>query len=38
MLEYYVSLIERAAEEQYSSDVENLVDPQDLEEATLVGP
>ena len=36
-LEYYVAKIEQAAEVQYSSDSENLTDPQELEEAVLVG-
>jgi hypothetical protein len=36
MLEYYVSMVERAVEDQYSSDMTSLTDPQDVEEAILV--
>ncbi|KAB5583387.1 Mus7/MMS22 family-domain-containing protein [Coniochaeta sp. 2T2.1] len=36
MLEHYVSRIEKAAEEQYSSDSTGMSDSQDLEEATLL--
>ncbi|KAB5585738.1 Mus7/MMS22 family-domain-containing protein [Coniochaeta sp. 2T2.1] len=36
MLEHYVSRIEKAAEEQYSSDSTGMSDSQDVEEATLL--
>lgn len=36
-LELYISKVEQAAEAQYSSDSSNMTDPQELEEAILVG-
>lgn len=37
-LELYISKVEQAAEAQYSSDSSNMTDPQEVEEAVLVGP